>query len=133
MAQGWSSKGLRMDPLLSVYARLTSSVSYIHQEQPECQRGEEISTVSALTKVNAGAGKPFAIQKYINYCQNLCVPVSTVTISPASLFFCVCLWFVVLNLVLIGIIFCSPYSIFLFEYSFTVPLERAGHFILVFH
>lgn len=34
----------------------SSRVSYIQQQQRECQRGEEISTVSTLTEVNAGAG-----------------------------------------------------------------------------
>lgn len=73
MAQGWRSKGPRMGPSSSISARLRAGrASYIQRRrQRECQRGEEISAVSTLTEVNAGAGQPFVTQKEINYCRTV--------------------------------------------------------------
>lgn len=85
-----------------------SWVSCIHQQQRECQRGEEISTVSTPTEVNAGAGQLFVTQKEINYCRT----VQVLAWAFAGFFVVFVLVSRIQNLASVGIISCCPCSVF---------------------
>lgn len=71
--KGKRVKGPMTGKSLQSLSEVKPRVLYSSEAVCKCRRGEEISSVSTLTEVNAGAGQPFVTQKEINYCQAVCL------------------------------------------------------------